>query len=146
MEWVVKQSPFVVRRRVKWGECDPANAVYTPWFSEYVVSAAMLFYEHAAGESFEAMRTRFGIDLPTRALNFNFMGTLRPDELFDMTVTVGDLRTRSYDLNVDARRPDGEPVFSAVLSPICVARDRREGVPIPEDFRELLVRTKNGGR
>jgi acyl-CoA thioesterase FadM len=143
MEWVLEQSPFVVRRRVKWGECDPANAVYTVWFSEYVISAVMLFYEHLAGEGFEAMKARFGIDLPTRALRFDFTGTLQPDQLFDMKVTVGELRTRSYDLCVHARRPDGDPVFSAVFSPICVARDRREGVPIPDGFRELLVKATN---
>ena len=143
MEWVLEQSPFVVRRRVKWGECDPANAVYTPWFSEYVISAVMLFYEQLAGENFEAMRARFGIDLPTRGLRLDFTGTLQPDQLFDMTVTVGELRSRSYDLNVIARRPDGDPVFSAVLSPICVARNRRVGVAIPDGFRDLLVARKD---
>ncbi len=35
-EAVLADTPFVVRRRVKWGECDPAGVVYTPSFSEYV--------------------------------------------------------------------------------------------------------------
>lgn len=36
-EHVLSQLPFVVRRRVKWGECDPAGVVYTVTFSEYVI-------------------------------------------------------------------------------------------------------------
>ena len=43
-EYIVSELPLVVRRRVKWGECDPAGVVYTVSFSEYVISAAELFY------------------------------------------------------------------------------------------------------
>jgi acyl-CoA thioester hydrolase len=42
-EHVLRTLPFTVRRRVKWGECDPAKVVYTVTFSEYVISVAELF-------------------------------------------------------------------------------------------------------
>lgn len=42
-EQVLSERPLVIRRRVKWGDCDPAGVVYTPMFSEYVISAAELF-------------------------------------------------------------------------------------------------------
>ena len=42
-ERVLSTTPFVVRRRVKWRECDPADVTYTVAFSGYVISAAELF-------------------------------------------------------------------------------------------------------
>ena len=42
-EAVVSKQPFTVRRRVRFGDCDPAGVVYTVQFSEYVVSAMDLF-------------------------------------------------------------------------------------------------------
>ena len=29
-EALISRAPVIVRRRVKWGECDPAGVVYTP--------------------------------------------------------------------------------------------------------------------
>src|SRR5207244_7412645 len=43
-EHIIATRPLVIRRRVKWGDCDPAGVVYTVTFAEYVVSAAELFY------------------------------------------------------------------------------------------------------
>lgn len=43
-EHIISTIPCAIRRRVKSGECDPAGVVYTAAFSEYVISAAELFY------------------------------------------------------------------------------------------------------
>src|SRR5439155_20898499 len=36
-EQVIGTTPVVIRRRVKWGDCDPAGVVYTVTFGEYVI-------------------------------------------------------------------------------------------------------------
>jgi len=38
VEIVVSDSPFTVRRRVRWSDCDPAGAVHTGRFAEYLIS------------------------------------------------------------------------------------------------------------
>jgi acyl-CoA thioesterase FadM len=137
-EYVVGTTPFVVRRRVKFGECDPAGFVYTVVFGEYAVSAAELLYGSLFGSTPQRVRNEIGLDTPTRALEFDFRNSLRPDDEFDMTVTVADIRTRTYVLAIDARTPAGVDVFRAVLTPICVARDVRHAIKIPPAFRIAL--------
>ncbi len=138
-EQVISQTPLVIRRRVKWGECDPAAVAYTVSFAEYVISAAELFYEALLGQSPQAAKQHWGFGTPSRALSFDFHASLRPDELFDMTVTVEDVRSRTYVLDITARRPQGERVFVAKLTPVCVARDERRSIELPDEFRRRLL-------
>ena len=40
IEYLLSERPLTVRRRVRWGECDPAGVVYTATFADYAISAA----------------------------------------------------------------------------------------------------------
>ena len=42
VEHVVSTHPFTVRRRIRWGDCDPAGVVYTGRFVEYLLGAVDL--------------------------------------------------------------------------------------------------------
>jgi len=137
-EYVVNEVPFTVRRRVKWSECDPAGVVYTGTFSEYVISTAELFYSSLFGAPPQRMKSAMECGTPTRALAFDFQRSLRPDDEFDMTITVTDVRTRTFVLAIDARTLDGDVVFLATLTPICIARGERRAVEMPEVFRTKL--------
>lgn len=139
-EHILSERPLVIRRRVKWGDCDPAGVVYTPTFSEYVISVAELFYGSLFGTTPQRAKHEQGFGTPSRALSFDFQGSLRPDDEFDMTVAVADIRKRTYVLDITARTPQGAPVFVALLTPVCVARDERRSIEIPPAFREALGR------
>ena len=137
-EHVISTHPFVVRRRVKWGDCDPAGVVYTVTFGEYVISAAELFYGLLFDGTPQQVKDAEGFGTPTRALEFDFRKSLRPDEEFDMKVTVADIQTRTYVLDITARTPAGDVVFIAALTPICIARGERRAIEIPAAFRTAL--------
>jgi acyl-CoA thioesterase FadM len=138
-EQVVSTVPLVVRRRVKWGECDPAGVVYTVTFSEYVISAAELFYGALFATTPQRAKREQAFGTPSRALSFDFQRSLRPDDEFEMTVTVADVKSRTYVLDITARTPQGEVVFVATLTPVCVARDERRSIEIPAAFRQALL-------
>jgi acyl-CoA thioesterase FadM len=139
-EWLISERPFVVRRCVKWGECDPAGVVYTVNFSEYVISTANRFYAFLLlGAPVERAKDTEGFGTPVKALSFVFNRSLRPDELFDMSVAVMDIRERSFDLAIEGTTMAGEGVFSATLSPICIARSERRSIAIPAAFRNCLM-------
>ena len=72
-------------------------------FSEYVISAAELFYGVLFDGTPQRVKDQQGFGTPTRALSFDFRRSLRPDEEFDMTVTVSDIRTRTYLLDITDR-------------------------------------------
>lgn len=139
-EFVVSRVPLVIRRRVKWGECDPAGVVYTATFSEYVISAAELFYGSLYDTTPQRAKREQGFGTPSRALAFDFQRSLRPDDEFEMTVTVAAIHSRTYVLDISARTPEGEGVFVATLTPVCVARDERRSIEIPDTFRQALQR------
>ena len=137
-ESVHSDSPFVVRRVARWSDCDPAGVVYTGRFIEYLLGAVALFSEHMAGEG-RRLGEVHGVDTPCKAMSFEFQGTLWPGDVVDIACRVGEIRTRSYDIAVDASRPGGDPVFRAIFTPICVRQDRRVGTPIPDTLRAVLL-------
>lgn len=137
-EQVLGTQPFIVRRRVRWGECDPAGVVYTGRFTDYLLSAVMLFHEHVLGGFTEGYRKTLGIETPCKGLSLTFQRALWPNETFDMRVSVGEIRTSSYDIQVQATLPDGTPVFAGSFSPVCIPRDARRAIPIPDDMRARL--------
>lgn len=142
-EYILSERPFIVRRRVRWGECDPAGVVYTPRFSDYLVAAVSLFHEHLFAAEPAQFRQTLGIETPCKGMSLVFQGALWPGDDFDMAVQVGEIRNASYDLQVTATRPDGGAVFTGVFSPICIPRGERRAIPIPPAFRTLLQRAKD---
>lgn len=137
-ECVISISPFIVRREVRWGDCDPAGVVYTGRYTDYLLGAVSLFSEHMGNA--QRLGDVHGVGTPCKAMSFEFIGTLWPGDTIDIECTVGQIRTRSYDILVKARQPDGNAVFSAVFSPICVKREERIGTPIPDTLRAVLTR------
>jgi acyl-CoA thioesterase FadM len=137
-ESVIRTSPFTIRRRVRFGDCDPAGVVYTVRFSDYAVSAMDLFlFELMGGPHLERLRD---VQTPIKALSFVFAAPLRPNEEFDMIVTVRDIRTRTFDLAIAASLPSGTTVFEALLTPICItAGSERRSIAIPDLLRTLLA-------
>jgi acyl-CoA thioester hydrolase len=142
-EEIVSAVPLIVRRRVKWGECDPAGVVYTPAFAEYVMSAAELFYGCLFDTTPQRARREQGFDSPSRALSFDFQLSLKPDEDFEMTVTVAEIRERTYVLDITGRTLAGEVIFIGRLTPVCIARDERRSIEIPATFRTALERYRD---
>jgi acyl-CoA thioesterase FadM len=139
-EEVVSSDPFTVRRVARWTECDPAGVVYTGNFAEYMLSAVHLFRRHVLQASWREIKSSQKVDTPAKAITMVFNGSLWPDDVFDVTVRVGGIRTRTFDFVVSAvRADDGTSVFTGSVSAICVdAADRRVAVPIPAGLRDRL--------
>ncbi|MPS27096.1 thioesterase family protein [Pigmentiphaga sp.] len=138
-EHVLSTTPFVVRRRVKWGDCDPAGVVYTVTFGEYVISAVELFYGMLFGSTPQRIKDEFGFGTPSRALSFDFRTSLWPDDEIDIRVAVEDIRTQTYVLDLTATTATGQIAFVSRLTPICVPRGERRAIPVPDVLRDALT-------
>ncbi len=136
-EMLVAQAPVTVRRRVMWGECDPAQVVYTPRFADYAASAATWFWRVLMRGQQSSLK-ELGLFTPVKHLSFVFHKVLRPEDIFDMVVRVTDMRTKSLDLAIEASATDGTPRFSAVLTPIIVSMAAYEAIAIPQSVREAI--------
>lgn len=130
--------PVTIRRRVRWLECDPAGVVFTGVFADYVISAVELFYEVLLGQPSQQAKQAHGFGTPTRGLTFDFRRSLKPDEIFDLTITVHEIHSRTYVLDITGRTLNDEIVFSSKLTPVCIALDERRSIDIPPTFRSAL--------
>jgi len=137
-ERVLSEEPFVVRREVRWGDCDPAGVVYTGKYTDYLLGAVALYTEFL-GQG-RRLGEVHGVGTPCKAMSFEFLGTLWPGDIIDIKCSIGEIRTKSFDIHIFARRPDASDVFKGVFSPICVFQDRRQGTQIPDTLREVLAR------
>lgn len=139
-EKIISARPVVVRRRVKFGECDPAGVVYTPNFSEFALSAYQWLVSSLLEEPIFAAMRRLGFDSPIKAMSFEFMNMLQTEQVFDMTCLVTDIRRRTFDVEVTGRSTDENPhkLFVARISPIMLSRTERRSIEIPDLLRQRL--------
>lgn len=140
-ESVVTRLPFVVRRRVRWADCDPAGVVYTGKFVEYMLAAVNLFYANLSDLRYGEFSAEHEVGTPCRGLEVDFRGALWPEDEFLIRVGVGEVRQSSFDMRLDAYQQSGREIFCARFTPICIPRNgERKSVPIPPGYREALNR------
>jgi acyl-CoA thioester hydrolase len=140
-ESILRVAPFVVRRMVKWHECDPAGVVYAGNFVTYASSASHMFLGHLLGGRFHEKKREIGIDFPAKGYHLVFYSSLWPDQYFDMTVSVVRIGRASFTNQIVGTSLTGEPVFVAQMTPICVVPGGpkgRQSVPIPDRLRKAL--------
>ena len=99
---LLDDSPVTLRRRVAWGECDPAGVVYTPVFSEYAVSAFQAFLACVLGDPLQEQLRSMDVQVPVRALSFDFQRSLRPDQCFDLAIWLCEIRGTTFATQVVA--------------------------------------------
>lgn len=138
VEALIERRPIKVRRRVLWGECDPAGVVYTPRFSDYAVAARDWFFLEGLGLRDRPHPARTAISFPARALSFDFTAFLAADDVFDMAVRVADIGVRSFTVEIAADRADGRCAFTARLTSICIDSADSKARELPPAVREAL--------
>jgi acyl-CoA thioesterase FadM len=136
-EIVTSDLPFTVRRRVKWSDCDPAGIVFTGRFTEYLMGATSLFMR-SLGSGPGRQQQNAGIQTPCKGMSLVFHAPLFPEDEVDIHIGVGEIRNSSFDLIAKARLTDGRLAFEGTFSPICLQRDVRQRVPVPQALRESL--------
>jgi acyl-CoA thioesterase FadM len=136
-ERLLSREPVVVRRRVIWGECDPARVVYTPRFGDYLASAFGWFVRVVLADLMQ-LEDGTPIGTPMKALALEFHRTLKMDDFFDMSVQIGDIRRRTFDVLVTARSLSGDVHFTGRLSPILIKGSTFEPVELTDAIRSTL--------
>ena len=115
---MLQDSLFTVRRRVRWAECDPAGVVFAGNYPLYLPSAVDWFKRRAISARWlRPCRASTHPPEAGKAPNLVHMSSLWPDDVFDIVLFAGDVRTRTSDVLAEARRTDdGQPVFAGRLT------------------------------
>ena len=143
LEYVRSHRPFVVRRTVKWSECDPAGVVYTGNFVDYVTSAFRSFLAHALGANVDAYSAEFGVDFPAKAISFVFDSSLRPDDKLDVEVRVARFGNTTFETEFIGTHK-GAACFNARMTTICVSPKDRRSIRVPDPLRAKLEAVSAG--
>ena len=130
---------FSLRRRILFGDCDPAGVIYTPRISDFVVEATHDFLAARLGGPAVRTMMAMGILPPARALNVEFLNLLSWDEQIDITVAVAELGQSSIHLAVEALNAQGQPAFRARMTYVCISPKTRRPVAIPKPLRVALA-------
>lgn len=138
-EALISDRPVVVRRRVLWGECDPAAVVYTPRFTEYVISARDWFLRSGIGFLDRPHPLKNGPAFPARAISLEFFSMLAADDLFDMTVLVAEMSNRTFTVEITAQHVAGaRAAFAARMTSVCIDSGSGKAIQIPEHIRAAI--------
>lgn len=137
LEYVRSHRPFILRRTVKWSECDPAGVVYTGNFVDYVTGAFRAFLSHVLGGNVEDYASNFAVDFPAKAISFVFDASLRPDDKFDVEVRVTKFGNTTFETEFVGTLKGG-PCFSARMTTICVLPAERRAIRVPDALRAKL--------
>ncbi|MCW5773491.1 MAG: acyl-CoA thioesterase [Rhodospirillaceae bacterium] len=139
-EFVCSRRPFVVRRTVRWQECDPAGVVYAGRFPEYLLSAVDLLRQDLLAEERAKAGDRFAYRTPGKALGLVFKSPLWPGDVFDIAMYVGSLGRTTTTFAAHAYRADNRAdVFVGRVTSIYVSsEDRLKTIEIPAGVRNAL--------
>jgi len=139
-EYVLSRAPFVVRRKVRWSDCDPAGIVYTGRYTEYLLDSARLFVNHMAGGDMMAVMRRHGLTTPARGMSLEFMRPMAPGDVADIRYWVAGVREHSFEVRCEASGASGDLVFSGACTVISVNLESKRKALIPDEVREMLMR------
>lgn len=134
----VSDVPFVLRRRVNWGDGDAARIVYTGRFVDFALEAADCWWEAVLGVNWYQLNVEHDRGTPLVAMRFDFERPLRPGDRVDLAVTVEKLGRSSLALRVDGAKVGGEHCFSGVLTEALTVPSRMKATAFPDDYRRRI--------
>ena len=114
-------APFPIRehrltRRVQFYETDAAGIVHFSWYPRYMEEAEHAMWR-AAGLSIHEAGGEHG--WPRVAITFDYVAPLRFEDVFDVTIRVAELGTRSLRYACDMTRGDTR-IATGSMTIVCV--------------------------
>lgn len=135
----MSHKTFTQRRRLSWGEADPAGTIYAPRAIDLAIQAIEALWIDALGLSFREFQARHGLGAPWVHTSCEFANPLRAGESFDLAIALEKLGTSSLKWSGEAKRPDGEPLFRLKLVSVLIDTSSGASRVIPADVRAGLA-------
>lgn len=129
---------FVWRRRVGFGDCDPAGIAYTGRIPEFALEAIDAFWEDLLdGDNWYRWVMDFGLGAPFVRLEFDFKAPITPRAPLACHVVPRALGESSLAFAVEGRQ-DGRTCFVSRFVCVFVDKDFRK-IRAPERIRAALL-------
>ena len=134
----ISAAPYVQRRIVQWGECDPAGVIYTPRILDFVLEAVDGWLRQVLGADWHKLKTELGMGMPTVHASLDFMSTLKASDELDVEVRVARLGRSSIEFKFTGKVEPEREVFTCTLVTALVDSARFKAISIPPEFRQRI--------
>lgn len=135
---------FITKRKILFGDCDPAGFIYTPRVSYFVVESVHEFLADVLDGPAVRRILDMGILPPVRKLTIDFLRPLVWDDVIEIEVNVIKLTQHSFEFTILGRTSDDELAFQSNLTQVCVSPETKRPVELPEELRNALSKRLNG--
>jgi 4-hydroxybenzoyl-CoA thioesterase len=125
---------FVMQQQVRFAHVDAAGIVFYPRYFEMLNAAVEDYFAQRIGVSFAAVHIERRIGVPTVHLHVDFTAPSRLGDLLEWTLEPVRVGRSSAEFQITARC-DAELRLTARIVLVCMALDRAEALPWPEDMR-----------
>lgn len=132
-------EPFRYRRRVGFGECDPARIFFAPRAFDYAVEAVEAWFEAALGTSWATLVSRDGREARVLAAECEYERPLVEGDEIDVVVEVVGVGLDTFTTSAVATPSrGGEPSFRALVTLAVFERGGLSPRPLPPEARSRL--------
>lgn len=128
---------FIVKRRVRFGDCDPGGVLYTPKIGYFIVEAILDFVSDCFGAPAEKSMMDLGVLPPARAFSVEFLKPIAWDDELAIHVSLKEMRTSALVFSVSGFVLS-DKAFTAELTQVCINPQTKQPVAIPEKMRQVL--------
>jgi 4-hydroxybenzoyl-CoA thioesterase len=129
---------FSIRRRVSWGDCDPAGILYTPRVFDYCTEAIERWYAGPMELDWPTMNRRDNMGSPTVHAECDYLVPMAPGLELDVRVLIEKLGTASITFRLEGVADDGTLHFRARYVGCITDFARNKAVPVPESLRRRI--------
>ena len=135
---IVSHIPMIMRRRIRWGDCDPAGIVYTPRFTHFCVEAMETWFGEITGTSWYHLGRDMGLGTPLVHSEIAYKHPLWPGDVLDVTILPERLSRATFGLKFEGRNGGGELCFTGHFVAAFIKKATMKATGIPADFRTRM--------
>ena len=133
-------APFILQRRVVYGECGVSGTIYSPRVFDYLLEANGEWYGKFLGISWMEQNIR-GRGQPFLHVNCDILSRVVSGQLISLVLTVSRLGRSSISYSVQGHDEKGVHCFAAQLT-ACYSVEQNgalKATPFPDELREKIT-------
>lgn len=131
--------PFTIRRRVLWGDCDPAGVIYTPQIFHYAIETIEEWLVSTLDCNWMELQETFSLDTPSIKITCEFIIPLKAGDFVDIKLLIKKLGNTSIEYNIDGFTVNGDQCFSLSQVSCFVDAATFKPVSIIREFRNKII-------
>ncbi|MGB8933075.1 MAG: acyl-CoA thioesterase, partial [Anaeromyxobacteraceae bacterium] len=127
-------APFRFKRRVGFGECDPARIFFAPRAIEYAIEAAEAFSEEVLALPWSALATEHGREARVLSVDCTYERSVTADQVIEIAVEPVQVGPESLTLSAVADVEPGQVSFRATVVLALAERGGAAPLPLPPEL------------